>query len=437
VKNWTTARYLILGLIVLLLVVTGIYAWADRYSEIAAVKPLPTDAFDKAMIEKGASLVAIGDCAGCHTRPGGKSFAGGSEIKTPFGAIFSTNITPDVDSGIGAWSLAAFTRALREGVDRSGGYLYPAFPYEHFTKVTDGDIAAIYAYLMTRPPVSAPPVENKLRFPFNIRTLLAGWNLLFLRQGAYTPDPAQDDKWNRGAYLVEGLAHCGACHTPLNILGAERGGNARYAGETLEGWHAPALNADSPAPVPWTVDAMVNFLLDGWDGDHGIAAGTMTPVVNGLGSLTEDDAEAIATYILSFQDKTELAARTKAAKSFAEEVAFGASPRPPPPPDTSLGRGEATFTRVCANCHRAGTNTAPLALSSVVNGPDPRNLIHIIDQGIEPPRNSADRSMPAFRGSLSASNLADLVTFVRAHFSRKPAWSNVTTHIDEARAAEH
>jgi mono/diheme cytochrome c family protein len=333
-------RYFVWSFIALLLVAIGLYAWADRHSEIAAIEPPPAKAFDKAMIDKGAGLVAIGDCAVCHTRPGGKSFAGGSELMTPFGAIFSTNITPDVDTGIGTWSLAAFTRALREGVDRSGNYLYPAFPYQHFTKVTDGDIAAIYAYLMTRPPVSASRAKNGLRFPFNMRILLAGWNLLFLHQGAYTPDPTRDDKWNRGAYLVEGLGHCGACHTPLNILGAERGGSARYGGGTLEGWHAPALNADSPAPVPWTADAMVNFLLDGWDGDHGIAAGAMTSVVNGLGSLPEGDAEAIAAYILSFQDNTELAARTEAAKAFAEKVAFGPSPRPSSSPDTSSSPGD-------------------------------------------------------------------------------------------------
>lgn len=182
---------------------------------------------------------------------------------------------------------------------------------------------------------------------------------------------------------------------------------------------------------------MVNFLLDGWDGDHGIAAGTMTPVVNGLASLSEDDADAIATYILSFQDKTDLAARTKAARLFAEKAAFGTSTTASSSPVTPMGRGETTFIRVCANCHRAGTDAAPLALSSVVNGPDPRNLIHIIDQGIEPPRNSANRSMPAFGGSLSASDLADLVTFVRGHFSRKPAWPNVPNHVAEARAAEH
>ena len=429
-------RYLISALIVLFLVIVGLYAWVDRYSEIDAIKPLAVNAFDKTVIDKGASLVAIGDCAVCHTKPGGDSLAGGREIRTPFGTIVSTNITPDFDTGIGAWSLPAFTRALREGVDRLGRYLYPAFPYDHFTKVKDDDIAAIYAYLMTLPPVGAPKPKNELPFPYNVRVLLAGWNFLFLRQGAYSPDPARDDQWNRGAYLVEGVGHCGACHTPRNIFGAERRISARFAGETLEGWHAPALNMASPAPAPWTADAMVNFLLDGWDGDHGIAAGTMTAVVNGLGSLSEDDAYAIATYILSFQDQTNVDARTKAAKSFAEKVAFGPSSPAPSQLGAASERGEATFARVCANCHRAGTNTAPLALSSVVSGPDPRNLIHIIDRGIEPPQNALDHSMPAFGGSLSASDLADLVTFVRSRFSEKPAWSNVSVLITEARAAE-
>ena len=426
-------RYLISGLVVVVLVIVGIYAWVTRYPAIAAVQPPPAKSFDRATIDKGATLVALGDCAVCHTKPGGKAFAGGDKLMTPFGAIYSTNITPDVKTGIGTWSLAAFARALREGIDRSGNYLYPAFPYEHFTKTTEGDIAAIYAYLMTRAPVDSPRTKNGLQFPFDMRILLAGWNLLFLHKGPYSPDPKHDKTWNRGAYLVEGLGHCGACHTPLNMLGAERGGNAQFAGETLEGWHAPALNVNSPAPVPWTADAMVNFLLDGWDADHGIAAGTMTPVVDGLGSLSDGDAEAIATYILSFQSKADLAGRAAAAKSFAKKVEFGAAPSSP---NTPVERGEATFVRVCANCHRAGTDTAPLAFSSVVSGPDPRNMIHIIDQGIEPPQNSLNRSMPAFGRSLSASDLADLVAFVRSHFSQEPAWQKLPAHIAETRNHE-
>jgi mono/diheme cytochrome c family protein len=426
-------RYLISILLVLLLVTIGFYAWANRYSEIAAIKPIAPSAFDKTTIDKGASLVAIGDCAFCHTKPGGKSFAGGRKLDTPFGAIFSTNITPETSTGIGTWSLLAFTRALREGVDRSGNYLYPAFPYDHFTKIKDDDIAAIYAYLMTRPPVTAPRSENALSFPFNMRTLVAGWNLLFLRAGAYTPDPSHDDQWNRGAYLVQGLGHCGACHTPRNIFGAERRSSARYAGETLEGWHAPALNAASPAAVPWTANAIVNFLLDGWDGDHGVAAGAMTAVVDSLGTLSEDDADAIATYVLSFQDQSQAAERTKAAKSFAQKVAFGPSPSVQTTPDTAEERGEAIFVRICANCHRSGARSAPLALSSTVSGPDPHNLIRIIDKGIQPPQNALDRSMPAFGGGLSNRELADLVTFVRSHFSRKPAWSNVVDLVAEMR----
>jgi mono/diheme cytochrome c family protein len=426
-------RYLISALLASSLIAIGVYTWVSRYSEIDATKPIPASTFDNATIDKGAALVAIGDCAFCHTKPGGESFAGGRKLDTPFGAVFSSNITPEADTGIGAWSLAAFTRALREGVDRSGNYLYPAFPYDHFTKVKDDDIAAIYAYLMTRPPVTASRPENALPFPFNMRALVAGWNLLFLRAGAYTPDPSHDDHWNRGAYLVQGLGHCGACHTPRNIFGAERRSSARYAGETLEGWHAPALNTASPAPVPWTANAIVNFLLDGWDGDHGVAAGTMTAVVDSLGTLSEDDARAIATYVLSFQEQNQAAERTRAAKSFAQKVAYGQSSAVSTSPDTAEGRGEATFIRICANCHRAGTRSAPLALSSTISGPDPRNLIRIIDKGIQPPQNALDRSMPAFGGGLSDRDLTDLVTFVRSHFSKKPAWSDLADIIAEMR----
>ncbi len=422
-------------IVIVLFVAIGLYAWAVRFPEIAEITPPAAASFASADVTKGEALVTIGDCAVCHTASGGQRLAGGRKLQTPFGAIFSTNITPDPATGIGRWSLAAFTRTLRDGVGRTGRYLYPAFPYDHFTKVTDDDIAAIYAYLMTQPAVSAEKKPDALPFPFNMRILLAGWNLLYLDSGPYTPDPGHDDTWNRGAYLVEGLGHCGACHTPRNALGAERRKTALFDGETLEGWHAPALNATSPAPVPWTTDAIVNYLLDGWDGDHGIAAGTMTAVVDELGNLSEDDAYAIATYILSFQDQTGADERAKAAKAFAADAAFGPSPTPPASTATAAERGEATFVRVCANCHRSGTQNAPLALSSTVAGPDPRNLIRIVDKGITPPQNSFDLSMPAFGGGLSDSDLADLVTFVRGHFSKQPAWPNVAATVAEVRAA--
>lgn len=416
----------------------GFLAWAASVAEIDPIAQPERGSFTSDLVDAGQKLAALGDCAVCHTKEGGRDFAGGLALPTPFGVIYSTNISPDPETGIGRWSEAAFTRALRAGIDRSGNYLYPAFPYDHFTKLTDDDIKALYAFMMTREPVVASAPGNDLPFPLNFRPLMAGWNLLFLDQGAYEPDSSKDEQWNRGAYLVEGVAHCGACHTPRNFLGAEDQ-TARFGGGDIEGWHATALNAVSPAPIAWDEDAMVNYLLDGWDGDHGIAAGPMTPVVNELASISEDDAYAIAAYVLSFQDAGEDSARTEKAREFAASRDFGSSGTPAGGPandnggDPALARGQATFARVCANCHRAGGQPVPLALTSTVNGPDPRNLLHIVIDGIKPPEGAFDRSMPAFGRSLSDEELADLAAFVRSHFSREPAWSDLPARIAEAR----
>lgn len=416
----------------------GFLAWAASVEEIDPIAQPERASFTSDLVDAGQKLAALGDCAVCHTKVGGRDFAGGLALPTPFGVIYSTNISPDPETGIGRWSEAAFTRALRAGIDRSGNYLYPAFPYDHFTKLTDDDIKALYAFMMTREPVVASAPANDLPFPLNFRPLMAGWNLLFLDQGAYEPDSSKDEQWNRGAYLVEGVAHCGACHTPRNFLGAEDQ-TARFGGGDIEGWHATALNAVSPAPIAWDEDAMVNYLLDGWDGDHGIAAGPMTPVVNELASISEDDAYAIAAYVLSFQNAGEDRARTEKAREFAASRDFGSSGTPAGRPandnggDPALARGQATFARVCANCHRAGGQPVPLALTSTVNVPDPRNLLHIIIDGIKPPEGAFDRSMPAFGRSLSDEELADLAAFVRSHFSREPAWSDLPARIAEAR----
>lgn len=428
-------RYILTAIFAVAVVCGGLFAWAERYAPMDSIEPPRRSAFDDALIDKGAALVALGDCAVCHTRPGGEAFAGGLKLPTPFGVIYSTNITPDLKTGIGGWSEAAFTRAMREGIDRSGNYLYPAFPYDHFTKVTDEDIKAIYAYVMTRAPVSAIAPPNELMFPINYRIVVAGWNLLFLHKGTFTPDPSKDATWNRGAYLVEGLGHCGGCHTPRNLAGAEKA-SQRFSGGEAEGWHAPALDGSSPAPLPWSADALVNYFLDGWDKEHGIAAGPMTAVVNGLAGLGEDDISAIAAYILSFQKQANAKEKADAATAFAAEREFGgATAGGSQVADAALGRGQALFAKVCANCHRAGGQTVPLALTSTVNGPDARNLIHVIDKGIRPAEGSQGRSMPAFGGALSDTEFADLVAFVRGHFSKQPAWSNVGAGVKEIRAA--
>lgn len=431
-------KYIAGLLLIAALGVGGLFAWAARWPALEPIDPPERGSFDTALIEKGATLAALGACAVCHTAEGGEAYAGGRPLPTPFGVIHTTNITPDPETGIGRWSEAAFRRALRQGVDRAGNYLYPAFPYDHFTKLTDDDIVALYAYLMTRAPAAAPARENTLAFPYNIRVLMAGWNLLYLDAGVYAPDPARDERWNRGAYLVEGIGHCGACHTPRNAFGAAEA-RAPLAGGDVEGWYAPALNAASPAPVPWDEDAMVNYLLDGWDGNHGIAAGPMTPVVNELAAVSEDDTYAIAAYVLSFQEGDGGGAPAEAARDFAQARAFGGGetpsggPTPPEGADPAFGRGLQVFARVCANCHRADAQAAPLALTSTVNGPDPRNFLHIVVDGITPPEGAYDRSMPGFGGALSDADLVDLAGFVRAHFSQQPAWGDLEASVKEVR----
>ena len=209
----------------------AVIAWRP---EVAAVATPPARAaFDRKDIEQGAALAAIGNCDVCHTAERGAFYAGGRSIPTPFGTIYATNITPDPATGLGEWSEVAFRRALRQGVARDGHHLFPVFPYDHFIDVTDTDAHALYAFLMTRAPVTAPPVPNDLLFPFSWRQALALWKVLYLRHAQFKRDPAQSQAWNRGGYLVEGLAHCGACHTPRNAEGAERR-DQKFAGGSSE-----------------------------------------------------------------------------------------------------------------------------------------------------------------------------------------------------------
>ena len=215
-----------------------------------AIAPVTSHAaFPPEQIARGAELAAIGDCAVCHTAAGGRPYAGGRGVPTPFGTVYATNITPDPDTGIGQWSEAAFQRAMRDGIDRSGHHLYPVLPYPHFTRASDDDIAAMYAFLMTRAAVHANAPPDRLPFPFDNRFLLAGWNLLYLSPGPWHPEPAHDAAWNRGDYLVEAIGHCGACHTPHNALGAEKDAQTLAGGEA-ENWYAPPLQAASPATQP-------------------------------------------------------------------------------------------------------------------------------------------------------------------------------------------
>jgi mono/diheme cytochrome c family protein len=287
---------LVLLLVALVVFGTGGFIWYAWHGSIAPIAQPARASFDPAAVARGARLAALGDCMSCHTVPGGTPFAGGRGVQTPFGTVYASNITPDPATGIGTWSETAFRRAMQQGVDRGGHHLYPAFPYDHFDRVSDADDADLYDYLMTREPAKATIPSNDLPFPLNIRFLIAGWKLFFLHSAPLRPDPTQTAEWNRGAYLVEGLAHCGACHTPRNWLGAEKSGQ-RFAGAEVQGWYAYALDAASPAPQPWTADALYAYLRHGWQAQHGDALGPMGEVTHNLANAPDEDVRAIATYV--------------------------------------------------------------------------------------------------------------------------------------------
>jgi mono/diheme cytochrome c family protein len=402
----------------------------------------PATTFDPALVATGARLAAIGDCIGCHTAPDGKPYAGGRALPTPFGTVHGTNITPDPDTGIGRWSEAAFVRAMREGVDAEGRHLYPVFPYDHFRLAADADLHALYAYLMTRDPVSARPPPNDLRFPFNLRPLIAFWKMLYLTRGAVPADPERDAQWNRGAYLVAGLGHCGACHTPRNRLGAERW-DASLSGGEAEGWHAPALDAASPAPAPWTVDTLFTYLRGGIPARHDIAGGPMAPVTRALAGASQEDVRAIAAYVaslgMSSAAERERRVGELTAKVDRETVQTSAKGEPRGKPATlASDTGRTVYAGACAQCHeqaRGGPveGALPLSLSSAVAAPTPRNLVQITLHGIAPPPGERGAWMPAFGGAFTDAQVAALADYVRVTFSDQPPWKDVESVVKSIR----
>jgi mono/diheme cytochrome c family protein len=403
---------------------------------IAAIEPPMPQSLDGALVRRGRDLAAIGNCNDCHTVRGGKDFAGGLAVPTPFGTIYSSNITPDAETGIGRWSEAAFRRAMQSGVDREGRHLYPTFPYDHFTNVSDEDNRALYAYLMTRPPVRAPERENQLSFPLNQRAMVAGWKLLYLRHGTYQVDATKSAEWNRGAYLVEGLAHCGACHTPRNVLGAERT-HAAFAGADVDNWHAYAINSQSPAPVPWDAAALFQYLRQGWHPDHGVARGPMAEVVSNLSDVPESDVRAIATYMAGV-----FGAATPDAKRRGDDVlAQAKSPQAPQAPQAAqASSGASLYAAACASCH--GSDRGPpygginLALSSAFSGPDARNAANIVLAGIRPTAGERSPIMPGFADSMSDDQIAALLDHLRARFSSQRPWTNTSDIVRDARRTQ-
>lgn len=374
-----------------------------------------------AAIARGAILAAIGNCVTCHTAEDGIAWAGGHALQTPFGTIVTPNITPDAATGIGGWSFAAFDRVMRQGVSRDGHHLYPAMPYTAFNRLTDGDMQALYGFLMSQTPVTALRQPNAMRFPFNIRALMAGWNALFLRGEAFVADPTRSAEWNRGAYLVEGLGHCGGCHTARNALGAEKGGPAHLSGAVIEGWNAPALNGATLAPLPWTETDYYDYLRTGFSPHHGPAGGPMAAVVQQLRGAPDADIRAMAVY---------LAALAPAPDGAQADRARAIEARTAPTAIDSLGAR--IYDGACAVCHQPGRGPTlfgvrpSLALNSNVHAETPDGLVRIILEGIQAPAFPELGAMPAFRTTLDANQIAALVRYLRQQFAPDRApWTGI------------
>ena len=359
-----------------------------------------------ATIERGHHLVDAGDCVACHTTKGGQPFAGGRPIETPFGIIYSPNITPDRETGIGAWSDEDFYGALHFGKRPDGTRLYPAFPYPYFTKLTHDDVMAMRAYLNTLPPVKNEARGNKLAWPLNHRMVMRGWDLIFFRPGSFNPDPNKSAEWNRGAYLVNGAGHCGGCHTPKNALGADEQSRVLQGGVT-QNWFAPKIaNNMRDGTGSWSVEDIVEYLKTGRN-KHSGAAGLMAEVVeNSTSKLPNADLHAIATYLKS--------------------VEGGSSPSASKPDDKIMAAGKAIYADSCSACHQddgkgVPSMFPPLEHDANVQQRDPSTVIRVILEGartVATDKRPTPFAMPAFDWKLKDDQVAAIASYVRN------AWGN-------------
>lgn len=360
-------------------------------------------------IERGGYIVATANCRSCHTAHDGETFAGGRGLHTPFGKIYTPNITFDEKTGIGRWSKDEFHRALHEGISRDGSLLYPAFPYPHFTKMPREDVDAVYDYLAAQPRVAKPKPDNDLWFPLGWRRLVAGWNLMFFRKGEYTSDPAQTDEWNRGAYLVQGPGHCAGCHTEKNLAGADKDSRDLMGG-TLENWAAPNIRGGPNGGLEnWSKDEIVTFLKTGRNA-HTAAMTRMGEVITySTQHMTQYDLGAIATYLKSLDSQ--------------------ARPNVLRPDEGVMRAGAAVYADNCSACHVSNGSGVPhmfarLAGSNKLNDPDSTTVIRIVLEGARATPTAARTtafSMPAFNWKLTDEQIASVISFVRASWGNKGA----------------
>jgi mono/diheme cytochrome c family protein len=374
---------------------------APTLSTRVLTQPISDSTPDAQQLRLGQYLVRVGDCASCHTREGGPFLAGGRALNTPFGSIYSTNLTSDRETGVGDWTTDEFYAAVHDGTQPRGGPIYPAMPYPYTTRATRADCDAILAFLKTVAPASETRRPNALSFPFSVRSLVHGWKLLYFHPGEFKPDSGRSAQWNRGAYLVTGLGHCGACHTPKNALAADRTSQPLQGG-TLDNWVAPDLTANTRTGLgSWSVDDIVEYLRTGRNA-HGNAGGAMAEVVSYSTSLlTDADLHAIAIYL--------------------KELPAGPDAKPDGLDAASMQRGEAIFSDACTACHmEEGRGQArlfpPLRGNEVSQQADPTGVLHIILAGDRTAATSlrpTPLSMPSFAWKLTDQQIADVATYVR------------------------
>ena len=385
----------------------------------------PPEVAGAGLVARGAYLARAADCIGCHTTPLGKPFAGGKAFTLPVGTLYSTNITPDKETGIGEWTDNEFVTAMHEGIGRNGTHLYPAFPYSAYTLLTRNDVLAIKAYLFSLKPVHAMPPENDMSFPFNQRYLMAVWNMLYNPAQRFQPNIDRAPVWNRGAYLIEALGHCGECHTPRTLLQGLDAGK-KFGGAMIEGWKAYNMTSDPESGIgAWTDDELAEYLSIGHTEGRSTAAGPMGLVLNNsLRFLTQDDILAMVAYLKTIpplHDQADLAVAQKRVSTTPSE-AHRRSPDGAGGIDDDLGLR--VFEGACASCHHwdgSGVHSpyADLTGNRTVNDPSGVNLMQVILQGASLQTRQGDMFMPAFGAGYSDAEIAAVVSYVTDRFGAR------------------
>ncbi len=427
------ARRILLGVIAIVIVAGLVGVWIIRgpdpmafaggprvaLSEYHDANPtgVPAALAQASLAERGKYLATAADCMVCHTTQGGKEYAGGLAFKLPFGTLYSTNITPDKETGIGNYSDTDFLNAVQRGVRHDGARLYPAMPYTSYTYISDADALAIKAYLFSLPPVRAAAPANTLAFPFDQRWAMMFWSALFNPDVRYEPDTSKTPAWNRGAYLAEALAHCGECHTPRNFAFA-LDNRKKFAGAITAGWRAFNISSDRTTGIGgWSDDDLVSYLSIGHAPGHGAASGPMGEAVdNSLSQLAPQDIRAIVTYL-----------RSVPAIASPDLPATRASPAPPSHKGgggAQNARGKMVFESACVSCHgwtgeSAISPMATLTGAWAVNDPAATNVAQIVISGTKRHAPEGALSMPAFGNAYSDDEIAAVANYVTARFGAK------------------